>query len=362
MSTPPLFHHALHRIIFLLAAALLIFSCSDDDNLGPDILPPGRDGYFIVNEGTFQGGNASLSYYDRAKDTVLQQVFETANGRKLGDQAQSMTVIGDRGFIVVQNSAKIEVIDRDDFTSVATITDDIISPRYLIGVDDTKAYVTDWGADGVTGTVKVIDLVSYKVTKTIPVGQGPNGLILLNDHVYVANNGSIGYDSTVMVLDAQTDVVTDTIVVGPNPESLAIDANRKLWVVGSGRSIYDPLDESPNLPGFVARLEADTVALKMNIDQAGFHTFKWVIDNAGEQCYYLYDQGVYRLGITDTTLPGSPFISGRFYALAVDPVTGEILTGDPLQYTSEGPFFRYSPTGELIKSYTVGIIPNGFAF
>lgn len=95
-----------HRIAFLLTVSVFTLSCSDDDTVGPDVLPPGRDGYFIVNEGAFQGGNTSLSYYDRARDTVLNNVFATANGSPLGDQTQSMTVIGDRGFTVVQNSGE----------------------------------------------------------------------------------------------------------------------------------------------------------------------------------------------------------------------------------------------------------------
>ena len=352
----------IRQFVFLLTASLLIFSCSDDDTVGPDVSPPGRDGYFIVNEGGFDKGNTSLSYYDRTRDTVLNNVFEFTNGPKLGDQSQSMTVIGDRGFIVVQNSSKIEVINRDDFTSIATITEGIISPRYLIGVDDTKAYVTDWGADGVTGTVKVINLASYEVTKTIPVGQGPNGMLVYNNQVYVANNGGFSHDSTVMILDIQTDAVVDTLIIGTNPESFVIDTNRKIWVAGSGRTAFDRQDETPSLPGFIARLEADTVAIRIDADQAGFNAFKAVIDSQGQQLYFIYGEGVRRLRIGDTTFPSTPFIPGNFYALGVDPVTDEILTGDPLQFTSEGAFFRYSPQGQIVKSYTVGIAPNGFAF
>ena len=179
----------LSLICFITAA-----SCSDDDSVGPGITPTGQDGYFIVNEGLFNGANTTLSYYDRALDTVLNNVFETAVGRPLGDQTQSMTVFDDRGFIVVQNSAKVEVINRDDFSWIATISDNIISPRYFLGIDATKGYVTDWGADGVSGTVNVIDLATYQVTKTIPVGQGPNQMVLLNGRVYVANNGGFGKD------------------------------------------------------------------------------------------------------------------------------------------------------------------------
>ena len=65
---------------------------------------------------------------------------------------------------------------------------------------------------------------------------------------------------------------------------------------------------------------------------------------------------------TATELPPQPLIDQSFYGLGVDPVSGEILTGEAPDFSSEGTFYRYAPTGDLIESYSVGIAPNGFAF
>ena len=46
------------------------------------------DGLFICNEGNFQYGNGTLSYYDPKTKTVQNEVFYRANAMKLGDVVQ----------------------------------------------------------------------------------------------------------------------------------------------------------------------------------------------------------------------------------------------------------------------------------
>ncbi|MEM8965031.1 MAG: DUF5074 domain-containing protein [Bacteroidota bacterium] len=360
------FWHSFNFWALFLFTSIIFISCGDDEDPTPS--PPAQDGYFIVNEGGFGNANTSLSYYDRQKDSVLNNVFSNTNNRPLGDQTQSMAVFDDRGFIVVQNSAKIEVIDRETFESLATIGVDegIISPRYFLGISPTKGYVTDWGADGVSGTVKVLDLENYEVTSSIPVGAGPNELILANNQVYVANGGGFGSDSTVVVIDPQTDTIIEEIVVGDNPSSLTVDTNGNIWVVGVGKLVYDPVDfsvvETESTPGFIARLENDEVAFTLPAAQINTGPASIRVNPAGQQLYFRYQGDIHQMGITDIALPTNPLIDESFYGLAVDPISGEILTGKAPNFSSVGSFTRYSPSGDLIRSYTVGIAPNGFAF
>src|SRR6188474_1098650 len=138
-------------VLVVLAAMIFIQACSDD----PNPIKPGESGFFIVNEGAWGNSNTSLSYYDRKTDEVTNDLIFNLD-HPLGDQSQSMTVFEGKGYIAVQNSSKVEVIDVNTFTWLATISEGLPSPRYFLGVSSNKAYVSDWGADGFTGTVKVI--------------------------------------------------------------------------------------------------------------------------------------------------------------------------------------------------------------
>lgn len=79
-------------------------------------------GLFITNEGMFQYGNATLSYYDPETKSVENEVFYRANAMKLGDVAQSMTIRDGVGWIVVNNSHVIFAIDINTFKEVGRIT------------------------------------------------------------------------------------------------------------------------------------------------------------------------------------------------------------------------------------------------
>ena len=80
------------------------------------------EGLFIMNEGNFQYGNASLSYYNPATKEIQNEVFYRANAMKLGDVAQSMVVRGNVGWLVVNNSHVVFAIVRTAASSVSSVS------------------------------------------------------------------------------------------------------------------------------------------------------------------------------------------------------------------------------------------------
>jgi len=349
---------------FALLALVFTTACTDDPAPQP---PAGASGFFVVNEGAFGGSNASLSFYDRQTQTVSNNVFAAVNNRPLGDQAQSMAVWDGKGYIVVQNSQKIEVIDAANFRSQATITEGITSPRYFLGISRVKGYVTDWGADGVTGTVKVIDLTTNRVVKSVRVGRGPNRMCLLNNRVYVANSGGWGNDNTITVLDANSDEPVRTIATADNPNGIESDANGNLWITCGGKVVFDDNFQpiaAESTRGAILRINPDgQEQLRLTVDRITFQgPGDLQLSRERNRIFYSYLGAVYAQAITDNTLNTTPFLPINFYGIAVDPFDGAFIGCRAPNFSSSGSVEIYNTNGQLQRTLTVGIGPNGCTF
>lgn len=348
----------------VLTTAAFLQSCQNDD-FQPIVA--NDEGILILNEGAFGAANASLSYYDRATGEVTNYVFKTKNGVDLGDQGQSIAIFEGKGYLTIQNDSKIEIINPEDFSSLGTI-DALPSPRYFLGVSSTKAYVSDWGEDGATGSIKVIDLTTNRVIKTIPTGQGANKMLKVDQLVYVTNAGGWGRDNTIKVIEATTDEVTGTIIVGDNPNSIVRDADGNIWVTSSGHTAYNSdwnIDEENSTKPSLSKItsgNAETFRLEGN-ESSYASMGNLSISPDGRSIYYTYNGGVYKMSTAATSLPTTPFINKSYYSLAIDPATGNILAGEAPNFSSAGNLdIISSTTGQTLETFKVGIAPISYAF
>lgn len=318
-------------------------------------------GVFIINEGNFGVGNASIDFYQRDSNRLIKNVFETVNGRPLGDVAQSMTIFKNKGYIVLNGSAKVEVIDAKTFKSVASING-FSSPRCFLGVNETRGFVADW----VSNTVKEINLKTNTIVASIPVGEGPEALILVDSFLYVANSGGYINDSTISIININTNQVIKNVIVGDAPIAFAQDANKDVWVLCRGDYKDFGLKED-DTKGALVKLNkySQTIASKIVIGVQGDHPDKLAITN--DKLNLLINtaidganNGIYKIGIYENTIPMSPFVSGYFYGIGIDPLDDKIYAADPLDFSQDGLMWRYnSNSGILIDSIRVGKVPNG---
>jgi YVTN family beta-propeller protein len=355
---------AKHLFNFLIGILLIsLIACSEDN---PNPISANSEGFFIVNEGGFPNDNSSISYFDLKTKSVVNDIFSANNQRSLGVQAQSMTVHENKGYIIVQGSAKIEVIDANTFKSIATITEGIESPRYVIILSDSKAYVSDWGEDGVSGTIKVLDLTTNTITKSIAIGEGPNRMLKVGEYVYVTNAGGYGQDNTVKVLNSKTDAIEKSIEVGDNPNSIQQDAAGNIWVASAGAIAYNQdwsIDTDNSTPGSISKIVNQEESLRLtvsNITYSGVNDLG--ISPDGKTLYYTYNSNVYKMTTQDTSLPTSTFVNKSYYGFTVSPIDGTLIGTLAPNFSTSGSIEILDQDGKLIETHTVGIGPNGASF
>src|SRR5690606_16109293 len=130
--------------LMILAFTAFIVSCNSDDSGDlPGVEGDYADGVFVLNEGIFNASNASVSFISSSGE-LQNHIFETVNGRMLGDVAQSMVLENGYAYIVVNNSNTVEIVNQNTFESTATISEGLQNPRY-IEIHNNKAYVSNWG-------------------------------------------------------------------------------------------------------------------------------------------------------------------------------------------------------------------------
>ena len=345
----------LHRLssIFIALCALAFGGCIE---YGAPSLErfdvADSSGLFILNEGNFMYGNASLSYYDFGSGECMNDVFMRANGAKLGDVAQSMPIHGGKGYVVVNNSGAIYVLDLSTF-EVCGIIRGLVSPRYIHFVSDEQAYVTALYA----ARISVVDPRTNAVVGSIDTGvhKSTERMVQYGRYVFVC---CWSYDDTILVVDSQTDEIVREIAVGRQPDSMVLDRNGRVGCLCGGGL-------SADAQASLWRIDAETQRVdKVFYFAANRAPSELCIDGGGENLYFL-DDDVMTMPVDADALPQQPLIDNRgtiYYGLAVDPHSGDIYVADAVDYVQDGTVYRYTRAGVFVDSFRVGITPGAFCF
>ncbi|MDX2002858.1 MAG: YncE family protein [Chitinophagales bacterium] len=334
----------------LYCCLLGLASCRKEQDTLPETALVSPGSVLVLNEGNYTYGNASVTWYHPDSTAIRQDLFEAVNNRPLGDVAQSMAVINGKGYLVVNNSSKIEVVNLSDFKSVATITG-LLSPRYLLPVSSSKAYVTDIYAD----KIHILDLATQSKVGEIACSGWTEDILLANGKAWVVN-----YDSSrIEIIDPNTDQKIGSVPVPKSPSSMVSDTLGKLWVLSAG-------DNLQSIAPTLSRIDPSTQSVEWSQTfPMGAAPTDLNIAPDGQRLYY-FDQHIYSLNIADNVLPSVPIInaSGRlFYTLGLSPDGGRLYAADAIDYNQRGKVYVYQlPTLQPIDTFASGIIPGYFYF
>ncbi|MCX6182375.1 MAG: YncE family protein [Bacteroidetes bacterium] len=336
------------HFLSIITSVIFCTSCIKDkppvDNSKVDT---SSSGVYITNEGTFQFGNASVSYYNVADNAVQEDLFKPANNRDLGDVAQSMCIYNNKIYIVVNNSGKIEVVDSKTFLSQGTITG-LTSPRYFVPVSDSKAYVSDFKSD----KISIINLSNNTVSGNISCTGWTEEMIFSSGKVFVTNQRR----NKLYVINTSADAITDSIVVGYGSNSIKEDKNGKLWVLCGG-------DDNLKIAASLHCLNPLNLQVEQSFSIISGSPWRLKTNGSKDTLYFL-NNGVFMMPITGA-LPSQSFIPAgnkSFYGLGVDPVSGVIYVADAMDYVQKSTVYRYKSDGTLISSFKSGITSGDFYF
>ena len=331
-------------------------------------------GMYIINEGNMNMNKASLDYLDFRNGLYTRNLYNQVNPnitKGLGDVANDIGLYGNKLYVVVNNSNKIEILNATTGKRINQV--EINNCRYITFADG-KAYVSAYSggvgnSNSANGTVAEIDTNLLKITRTVTVGREPEQLAVVNQKLYVANSGGYSppnYESTISVIDLVTFKEVKLIEVGINLHRLKADRYGDLYVTSRG--------DYYQIPSKFFVVSTQTESVKKTFDLA---VSNFTID---DDIAYLYattwDSVTGKNNINypminvkqEVLLPQQFIRDGTFkdiqlpYGLAVNPFTKEIYVADAKDYVTSGKLHCYSPSGQLKWSVTTGDVPAQMVF
>jgi YVTN family beta-propeller protein len=349
-------------LLFALAVSYSLVSCNKSSD---PVKGKYQTGVLVANEGGFGAANGDVTYYNASSDLLDQTIFKNANGTFAGDVLQSITIDGDNGYLVLNGSNTIEIVDDYTFKSKSTFTDKLLDkPRYL-QVINGKAYISVWGPFNsnfslTSSYVLVVDVKTLQVTTSIATDPGVENL-LYNGKYLFASNYNFGGSNTVSVIDPSTNTLVKKITLAAGPAGMVLDANNKLWVITSGSST----NFIGNNDGKLIRINPSTFDIEQTIELNANPLTDLGVSPDKKSLYYAVNSSVYKIDITASSAPSTAWSNttlSSLYALGVDPKTGEVYLGDALNFSSEGKVFIYNTDGTFKTFISAGISPGQFIF
>jgi hypothetical protein len=309
-------------------------------------------GAYIINEGNLSSGNGEISFYSFDSLKVFNDLFYAANGRPLGDVPNSAFSYGDKLFVVVNNSGKIEELNLRTLESEKTISG-LISPRNMVVINNYKGYVTSLYSDSLT----IINPSTGSITGYIDLGGTSESIVSAGNKAYVTRwwNGN-----KVMVIDILNNMLVDSIEVGNEPEGLVVDRQYGLWVLCPGGWQKETPAELDRINIFNDEVEKRYLFPSVMNSPSCLR-----IDSWGQTLYYL-DNGVRKMDINSPGLPSEAFIqqgnNEYFNKFEINPVNDDVFISDAADFRDRGNLLIYNNIGEFVSKHRVGIIPGFISF
>ena len=335
----------------IILVCLILQACTAE-LIGPQPTDPtvpsdvkGRKVY-LVNEGNFGRGGASISAYVPKTKTHYPSLFSGANnGQQIGDVAQDLERHGDRYYAVLNASGYIGVLDTTDLKLLDSISGSFNAPRYFTNFEET-GFVTDLFAN----KLWVIDLAANELTGSIPLPSSGSHLIAWNNYIAVCISDQL---ALVDPLSLQLDTL---INLNSQLDRLRISAEGSLLVLTKGKgnlsAQLSSIDEQLQPEWTYSITNGSPRYLSLNAQSDYPHV---VLGDGVYQLKHHNGQNFNLHRIIELT-------DENVYAFDIDPFTGDMYLANALDFDQASDLYRFDSTGVLMDQFKAGIITTDFHF
>ena len=330
----------------LLLLLFTIFGCNKD-KVGPQYSDStdkteGAPGFWILNEGNWTWGNASISFYDTERKLMSNLVYKSRQNTPLGDVLQSMFFSGENRFLVLNNSHQVKMCS--DEMVLLNNFEGFNSPRYMEKLSDTEYLVTSINGK----QIYKLNIHSGEVSTFIQVSDWTEKIIKY-DQTFIVEHKSfsdVKPEDQLILKCSSTGLVTDTLKIEvPHSDLTKISDTKfsfisqhntetKLWICDTAFDI-----QTFNVPEKVTQLSYSANQIYL----AGQHLWSFnPTTSEFKKMISLKNKTIYGLSSSDD---------------------GYIYICDAKDYVSSGDFLIYSTeTNTLIDSVKTSIIPSEIYF
>jgi len=294
----------------------------------------------ILNEGNFMMGNSGLSLHSFESGFTREDVYREVNGNSLGDVAQSMSLIGNELWIVVNNSGKIVVLDTADFKQKKVING-MQSPRYMLPLNGS-VLVSDLYAQ----KLHLINQENKTLSAQIPFHTWTEEMAINDAGIWI----SAPYSRYVYRMQAPFTRISDSLEIGYRCSWLEQHADGKISGLSAGQGNEEArlwtIDNSGQL------LQSQTLPFQAQT----VHDLEF-IDN---RYYFLTPDGLFSVqdSIIKLIFPAG---NRNFYSMSWLDNPGLLAITDAKDYVSRGEVLLLRPDGDqviLAGELKAGIIPG----
>lgn len=215
-----------------LAVTTAFTSCDDDDEYDPfeygsQVALPEHRG-LVLNEGTMNMNNTSISFFDAALDTTTAKandLYLIQNRKQLGDTGQDIIEEDGNIYVSVHVSSYVAKLNKAGVEQVRReFGNDLGMPRYL-AEHDGFVYVTTYG-----GYVVRLNANDLSVAGKVKVGQAAERIAEEDGILYVACGDSYDLgtqDNRMFIIDTRnfTDAGVKSLEVMNNTQMVAATDN-----------------------------------------------------------------------------------------------------------------------------------------